>query len=202
MAGIEHPTPELPPALTQPGIIIRASVNIGQQDVLQFETFCDRDEVESEINHRCEVMIRVAARQRAKYLLPSYERQREDDEHKTNENKARLAELDARLKAMDEARAEKVEALRKEMGDAVARARDEHYASGRRGEFRPKPATTSNLQTQIDQVFEAGQKEHAEAAIERSRLDNEIKEGTRLLFKWDVLIQEQREALALAANDG
>lgn len=202
MAEHQIPTPELPAAIVSPGIIIRTSVNLGEQDrLIQFETFCDRDESENEINHRCDVMMRAADRQRAKHLLPSYKRNREDVEYKTNDNKARLAELEARLKAMNDARSEKVLELQKEMGDAIGRARDEHVDSGRRGAFKAPGALTSRFQTQIDQVLDAGVKEHNEAATQRSVLENEIKEGQRGLEKWDVLIREQEALASEAANE-
>ncbi len=197
--GYEHAVPSLPPALAEPGLIIRTSINLGEQErIIQFEGFIDRDSSQSEIDHLCDKMVRAGDRLRAKHVLPSYRRNLEDVEYKNNDNKKRLAQLEAGLKAMDEAREEKRFELQREQSEKISAARDEHYARGKRGEFEPGANLTSRFNAQINQLAEAHTKEHAEAAVQRTTLEGEIKEGDRQIFKWKALIEEH-EALAADA---
>jgi hypothetical protein len=198
----KHAIPTLAPALAEPGLIIRTSINLGEQErVIQFEGFIDRDSSQSEIDHLCDKMVKAGDRLRAKHVLPSYRRNLEDVEYKTNENKKRLAQLEAGLKAMDEAREQKRAELQTEQSNRLATARDEHVASGRRGPFNPGASLTSRFSAQINQLSEAHNKEHAEAAVQRSTLDGEIKEGDRQIFKWKALIEEHEKLANPPANE-
>ncbi len=194
--GYEHAVPSLPPALAEPGLIIRTSINLGEQErIIQFEGFIDRDSSQGEIDHLCDKMVRAGDRLRARHVLPSYRRNLEDVEYKNNDNKKRLAQLEAGLKAMDEAREEKRSELNQALSNRISAARDEHASTGRRGEFKPGANITATITTQLSQLTEAGAKEHAEAAVQRTTLEGEIKEGDRQIFKWKALIEEH-EALA------
>lgn len=182
---------------------IRMNVGLGEQDrVIQFEANIDKDAPQSDFDTVCDKLSRTADRLRARHLLPNFRRQLEDVEFKHNENLARKAEVNARLKVMDEARDAKVLELRQHLGDAISRARDEHVASGRRGEFKPGASVTSRIDAQINQIEEGRAKEHAEAEQMLATLDNEIKDGERMIYKHKVMIAEY-EALAAdgPAND-
>jgi len=205
MAGHQHEVPEVPAGVAAPGLIIRYGVNLGEQDrILQFEGFIDRDSDPAEINHLCDKIVGAGDRLRARHMLPTYRRQLEDVEHKHNENRARLAGMEAQLKAMAETRSAKIEELRIELSDKVKRASEEHYASGRRGAYNPPRSIVQGTEAQIDQLMENQRKEEAEAEIQRAALNNELKEGERAVYQLKRMIREQ-EALAgesAAANDG
>jgi hypothetical protein len=201
--GHQYHVPELPQALVEPGIIIRMSVNLGAQDrVIQFETFADRDESQAEIDRRCDVMRRAGDRQHAIYALPDMLRRLEDIEYRTNDNKKRLAELNAGEKAMDEARAEKRKEFQAELQNAVSRAEDEHVRSGRRGEFKAPAGATRAPQAHLETLANAEAKDHAENEIQRAALRNEIRDGDRAIFQQKQLVAEH-EALMRGepAND-
>lgn len=202
--GYQHPVPEIAPALAQPGLIVRTSINLGEQDrIIQFEGFIDRDAEQAEIDHLCDKMVRAGDRLKARHMLPIYRRQLEDLEYRHTENRKRLAELEARLKAADEARLEKRTELSTQLAQAISDARDAHLASGRRGEFKPTPQVTQRIDVQISQLDEMQSREHNEAAQTRSTLDNELKEGQRAVDQAKKLIAEY-EAMAreAPANEG
>jgi hypothetical protein len=188
--------PTIAPALVQPGMVARLSINLGEQDrILQFETYFDRDENQTEINHRLDQMQKAADRKRAQHLLPSYRRNREDVEHKTNENRRRLAGVEAMLRESDKIRSEKLVELDTGLAVVIGGLRDAWYASGKRGEFKePRTKDTAHYQTQIDALEAGATKERNEAQVQIAELQNEIKDGERALAKWDVLIAEH-EAL-------
>ncbi len=189
--GHEHPIPALPEALASPGLIIRTSINLGEQDrIIQFEGFVDRDATLSEIHHLCDKIRKAGDRQRAIHALPAIRRHLDDVEYRNNDNKRRLAELNAGEKAMNEARAEKAQQLQVHLQDAVSQAQAEHERSGRRGEFKAPAQVTRGPVSQLEALREAEQKEHAENAVQRLTLENEIKEGDRAIAKQNELIAE------------
>ncbi len=173
--GHEHPIPALPEALAAPGLIIRTSINLGEQDrIIQFEGFVDRDASLSEIHHLCDKIRKAGDRQRAIHALPAIRRHLDDVEYRNNDNKRRLAELNAGEKAMDDARAQKRIELRTQLQDAVMRAEDEHIRSGRRGEFKAPASVTSRPSTELAALHDAEQKDHSENQVQRATLENEI----------------------------
>ncbi len=176
----QTPAPQLTPALMEPGLIIRHGFNLGEADrIVQFEGFLDRDSPLSEINHLCDTMRKAGNRQKAAHTLPHMRRHLEEIEYVLNDNKRRLAELDAGEKAMDEARARKRDEIRAELQGAVTRAEDEHQRSGRRGEFKAPASVTSRPMASLQVLDEAEAKEHAENAATRATLNHEIKDGER-----------------------
>ena len=181
----------------KPSLIIRHSINLGEQErIIQFETFADRDTSIEEIDRQCDLMRRVSDRQRAIHVLPSYRRTLENIEYKHNGNVKRLRELDAGLGAMDEARAAKTRELQVQLDSALEQAERAHQASGRRGEFRPPGGgEVGRIKGAIDQLAANGQREHAEAQVQRSTLDGEIKEGERAIFQQKALIAEHEAHL-------
>ena len=196
MAGHQHKVPEIVPALAEPGIIIRASINLGEQDrIIQFECFTDRDASQAEIDHQCDKIVRAGDRLRALHLLPSYRRQLEQLEYTHAENKARLEAGEAHLKAMTEAREEKIIELQRQISDQVNYARDAHVASGRRGEFKPPQTLAREQKAAIEELMRNQQNEENKVAGDRSVLENEIKEGDRKVYQMKVMIGEF-EALA------
>lgn len=184
-------------------ITIRLNVGLGEQDrVIQFETLADKDQPQDELDALCDKIARAADRLRAKHLLPNFRRQLEDVEYKHNENLVRRSETVARLKVMDEVRDAKVLELRQALGAAIDRARDEYFASGRRGDFRPPAAVTGRPQAQINEVEAGREKDHAEAAQVLATLDNEIKDGERMIFKHKVMIAEYEKLASGEHRDG
>ena len=138
--------PQMPAAIAAPGLIIRSQINLGENErSIQFEGYIDRDSDQSEINHLCDKMVRAGDRLRAKHVLPKLYRTLEDAEHMLNGNKKRLAELEAGLVAMDEARDAKALELNGRLSEQINAARDAHVESGRRGEFKPPAAVTANI---------------------------------------------------------
>jgi hypothetical protein len=201
--GHQHQVPELPQALVEPGIIIRMSVNLGAQDrIIQFETFADRDESQAEIDRRCDVMRRAGDRQHAIYELPGLLHRLEDVEYRTNDNKKRLAQLDAGEKAMDAARAEKRGEFQTQLQNAVSRAEEEHILSGRRGEFKAAAGITRAPQAHLETLAVAEAKDHAENELQRAALRNEIRDGDRAIFQQKQMVAECEAKMADApAND-
>jgi len=180
MAKGQTPAPQMTPALMEPGLIIRHGFNLGEADrIVQFEGFLDRDAALSEINHLCDVMRKAGNRQKAAHTLPHLRRHLEDMEYVYNDNKRRLAELDAGEKAMDEARAQKRDELRQQLQDAIARAEDEHHRTGRRGEFKAPASVTGRPLASLQVLDEAETKEHNENAAQRATLKHEIIDGER-----------------------
>ena len=180
MAKPQTPGPQMTPALMEPGLIIRHGFNLGEADrIVQFEGFLDRDAALSEINHLCDTMRKAGNRQKAAHALPHLRRHLEDMEYVLNDNKRRLAELDAGEKAMDEARAAKRDELQTELQNAVARAQDDHVTSGRRGEFKVPASVTSRPMASLQVLDEAEAKGHAENAATRATLNHEISDGER-----------------------
>ena len=202
-SGHQHPTPQLPEALAAPGLIIRMSVNLGEPDrILQFESFADRDASLGELNHLCDNMRKAGDRQRAIHVLPLIRRQLSDIETKHDENRVRLAELNAREKEMDAVRAEKAVELRNLLVVRVNAAEQDHRASGRRGEFKAPASVTGPIQSQLRTLEENEVRDHNEAAAQRATLDNELKEGDRALKKQGELIAEYEALLGeQPAND-
>ena len=180
MAKGQNPGPQLTPALMEPGLIIRHGFNLGEADrIVQFEGFLDRDAALSEIHHMCDTMRKAGNRQKAAHTLPHMRRHLAEMEYVCNDNKRRLAELDAGEKAMDEARSVKRDELRMQLQNAVARAEDDHRQSGRRGDFKAPASVTSRPLASLQVLDEAEQKEHAENKATRTTLSYEIKDGER-----------------------
>ncbi len=184
-------SPAMPEALFSPGIQIQYKLPLGEQDrELSFLSFVDRDATLPEIHHLCDVMRRAGDRQRATHALPHIARHLDDIEYRNNDNKRRLAELNAGEKAMDEARAAKRQEFHVQLQDAVTRAEEVHRASGRHGEFKAGANVTRGPQANIEALVAAEQKEHAENQVQRTTLENEIKEGDRAIAKQKDLIAE------------
>ncbi len=201
--GHQHQVPEVAAALVEPGLIIRTSINLGEQDrIIQFEGFVDRDASQAEIDFLCDKIRKAGDRQRAIHALPHMLRQLSDVEYRNNDNKKRLAELNAGEKAMDEAREAKRTEFEVYLSDAIMRAQEEHRVSGRRGEFKVPPAVTRVPQGNLEALRAAQEKDHAENQVQRTTLENEIKEGDRAIAKQKELIAEY-EALRAGepAND-
>jgi hypothetical protein len=189
--GYEHQAPQLTPSLVEPGIIIRMSINLGEQDrVLQFETFADRDETQAEIDRRCDVMRKTADRQRAIHALPHMRRQLDDIEYRNNDNRRRLAELNAGEKASDEVREEKRLELTTRLQNVIPRAEQDHQQSGRREAFKAPASVTRGPMAGLEALDIAAQKEHAENEVQRTTLENEIKEAMTAIAKQKDLIAE------------
>ena len=203
-AGHQHPVPQLAPALAEPGLIIRMSINMGEPDrILQFESFADRDASVEELNHLCDNMRKAGDRQRAIHVLPLIRRQKDDIEVKHNENRARLAELNAREAAMNEAREEKRIELRNTLVARIEAARSDHVASGRRGEFKVPATVAGPVESDLRKLDENEVRDRNEAAQQRATLDNELKEGERALKKQRDLVDEYEALLGeRAANEG
>lgn len=201
-----HQVPALPEALAAPGLIIRHGFNLGEQDrIVQFEGYVDRDAPLSEINHICDTMRKAGNRQKAAHALPQMRRHLADIEYVYNDNRRRLAELDAGEKAMDEARAAKRAELQTELQNAVSRAQDDHVASGRRSEFKPPASVTSRPMASIQILDETEKKEHAENAAQRATLKQEIVEGERgeraIARQKDLIAEYEGWLNDVAAND-
>lgn len=193
MANHAHATPEIPQAIAEPGLIIRLSQSLGSQsDVIQFEGFIDRDSEQGEINALCDKLVRAGARQRAKSELPGLRRQLEGVQHKTTENRARLASVIAAMNVYAEERKDRQLAKQLDHDRLLNEARDQHVASGRRGEFRPAAGMGGNLnrlKSEIEQL-NGPTKEENEYLQQKSVLDNEIAEGNRAMAQLTTLIVE------------
>src|SRR3990167_5633250 len=203
----EPKTPALavaPEALTAPGLVIRHTVNLGEEArTLQFETFVDRDSQLSEINHLCDAMRKASDRQRALHVLPSYRRNMEDAVYKQNEKIMQVAAIRTELAEMDEVRAEKRRELEVRRDADLSRAEAEHYGTGRRTPFKPRAATTRVEDADMALLDANEKRAHDEAQGKILTLEAQIKTEGREIFMWDKLIAEH-EALArdVPANDG
>lgn len=186
-------------AVADPGIIVRYSVNLGEQDrIIQFEGAIDRDAALGEYNHLADKLRIVANRQKAIQVLPVYRRQLQAQEEKHTENKARTAAVAARIQSLKEARETRALELRREHGSRLDADRGEWVASGRRGDYRPQGHVKANLErlkAEIDQLAANQNKDDAEAQQQLSVLENEVKEGERACGQLKALIAEA-EALA------
>ncbi len=190
---------ELPVEITAPGVVMRLSQSLGAaNDVFQLEGSIDQDASQEEFDHLADKMVRVAARQRAIHQLPDIRRQLENVEYKHNDNRKRLAELNAGEAEAAKIRDEKAAELQQRAGKIESEAQDAHYASGRRGEFKPTGSVAGELarvKAQLSQLDEGMTKQRNEAAVQRATLENEVKDGERAVSQLTALIREQ-EALA------
>jgi hypothetical protein len=183
----------LPEALAAPGAILRLTMNLGEQEcALQLESFLDRDASQEEYDHLARKMMVTAEKERARRLLPGYRRQLEQIEFVTGENKKKLAEINARLSEGKRQRELKITELRVHKDRAHTEAHDAWYGSGRKGEFKGTPQV-HRMDTQINQLLEAQQKEEAEAAVQKAQLDTEIHDGDRRIVQAKVLLKEQEQ---------
>jgi hypothetical protein len=194
MAAKEIPSPQIPAALVEPGLIMRFSANLGEQDrIFQVESFLDRDSSQHDIDHLADKMRKACDRQKAITQLPGYRRQMEHVTGKTTENRARLAKLEAGLVAAHDERKSAALTLKAEAEGVQRREQDEWVGSGRKGEFKLQGASKSKfdrLNQQIRALDENQTKEENEAAQQRSVLVNEIAEGERAMEQMGRLITE------------
>ena len=184
--------PRAAEAILQPGIILRYQQNMGEASHdLQFEGAIDRDATLDEFNELADKLRRVAARQKAIVQLPTLRRQRKGMVERLADNMARKAGVEAKLKVFAEERETQRKLALGHRQRIENDARAEHQASGRRGEWEPRGATKANLeriQQQLDQLDAGQTKDEAEARIQLSTLEGEIKEATRARDQLDELI--------------
>lgn len=194
----ETTTIEVPAGIAEPGVILRLSQSLGgTNDVFQLEGGIDRDASQAEFDHLADKMARTAARLAAKSNLPGLRRQLENVEYKHNENRRRLAELNAGEDEVTKIRAEKVAELQVRAGQIETQAQEAYRATGRQGKFKPQGHVAGELgkvRSAIASIEEAGVKERNEAQVQRATLENELKDGERAVAQLNSLIREN-EAL-------
>lgn len=197
----EQYDPSLPlPELIVPGIVIRTKVNLGQQDCeMGFELSVDRDEPIENLDAACDKVMGAALRQRAKMILPGWRHQREGVQFKYDENRKRLAEMEARLAESRKIRDEAIRRLEVIRDAAISAAAADWRDSGKRGEFKPQQQMLRPHDAKIEELRKAGDAEAGEANVQRAQLETELQEGFRALEQWNVMIREQ-EALLRAAK--
>jgi hypothetical protein len=185
----------VPGAIAEPGMTLRVNIGLGEQDrVLQIESFIERECDQSELDTLVEKMVRAGNRAKAKTMLPMYRRQLRFQEGKLNENRGRVAAVEAKLTELDRLRKEKALELRKGHDELLRRDQDAWANNpGKRGEYKPAAAVVSKLTRSMTEIksLEADQsKDEAEAAQQLSILENEIKEGQRVLGEVNDMIRE------------
>lgn len=189
----------VPGAIAEPGMTLRVNIGLGEQDrVLQIESFIERECDQAELDTLVEKMLRAGNRAKAKTMLPMYRRQLRFQEGKLRENRARVAEVDAKIMALKDLREEKALELRKQHDALLQESQDAWYAGGKRGEYKPVGGTHSRLtrmMTEIEALTGDQNKDAAEATQQLSILENEIKEGQRVIGEVNDMIHEC-EALA------
>lgn len=185
-----------------PGIIIRTKVNLGEQDrEIGFETSIDRDAEQGEIDHLCDKIMATANRLRAKHLLPVYRRQLDQLEYKHAENRGRLAEGDAKLAALAEAREERRRKLLDSLNGKLDNDRGNWLASGRRGEYKPAQSVGREERAALAELDQGQTRDEQEWAVQKDQLDTELKEGRRAIDQMNAMIAELEAHARVAANE-
>jgi hypothetical protein len=198
MATRELPSPQIASAIADPGLILRASISLGEQDcVVQYEGYLDRDCSQREVDALTDKMILAGKRQKAKHQLPGLRRQLEDARHTLGENKVRLEKLNASEKAAFDERKNQAQRLTAQAQALVTAEQDGWIASGRKGDFRLQGSAKSRvdrMNAEIEALSSNQNKESSEAQIQRGQLVGEIEAGDRKVYMLGVLIEENERA--------
>ncbi len=178
---------------------LRVNIGLGEQDrVLQIESFIERECDQGELDTLVEKMIRAGNRAKAKTMLPTFRRQLRYQEGKLHENQSKKAGVEAKLSELNRLRSEKALELRKQHDALLQESQDAWYAGGKRGEFKPVGGTYSRLtrmMSEIEALTADQNKDDAEAVQQISVIENEIKEGQRVIGEINDMIHDC-EALA------
>jgi hypothetical protein len=199
MAGHQFDPPELPSALAAPGLIIRASISLGAQDIIQFEGFVDRDSEMSEINHICDKVRRASLRQRAIFMLPAERRALDDLQYRHDDNNERLANIYRMLDANKREREKRKLELDAQLQEKIRGERAYFETSGRRGEFKPSAQVIGPIERDLAALAEGDAKDLADQAANIATLENELAMGDRALKRAREMIAQLE---AEAADEG
>jgi len=164
----------------------------------QFLTDFPQSLSETELAEKMDMLDRLARRQQARYELDELERARETEEVQIAEWQRQLGEAEEAHQKLIAELDRKIARGRAAQGDVANRAKAEHGASGRRGDFElrgePKKQVTQ-YEREIAQAEGEKQKQEAERAAAISNLKINIRTAEKSIATITAKIDAKRRTL-------
>lgn len=184
----------VPTALLAPGLIIKATVSLGEPNsALQFEGYLDRDCEQAEIDALCAKMVNAGNRERAKAELPGLRHKLKYQEGLLRENRARKAGVDAKLEELAKLRSNKALELQVERDAAMREDQDRWNESGRRAEYKPQGGVAARLarfDSEIAALTTDQHKDDSAAMVQLSEIDGQINGSLQAIAQLKELIDD------------
>jgi chromosome segregation ATPase len=183
------------------GIAMRIELAAGEGGIIGLTAIRPETDTQIELTFCLDKLMGAARAVRAKQQLPEIRHELDGAKILLNENRVRLAEIDAAFReAMTQRQEERTKATARSQ-EIYEEAATAHFASGRQGEFKPQghiQGSLTRLKGVIDQIDAGQTKANEQHKVDRSQLENEIKKRRTAV---EILERRIAECEALARGE-